>query len=97
MASHRCTYIKAIHGFQAVDTAAQDRLASTALRTVGPNDKKTRQKLDLFIVQKLYDHTCASNILTNFRSKAYAIPGKGNGCKSAEIWFKRARKVRKRK
>ena len=55
MASHRCTYIKAIHGFQAVDTAAQDRLASTALRTVGPNDKKTRQKLDLFIVQKLYD------------------------------------------
>ena len=40
MASHRCTYIKAIHGFQAVDTAAQDRLASTALRIVGPNDKK---------------------------------------------------------
>ena len=52
MASHRCTYIKAIHGFQAVDTAAQDRLASTALRTVGPNDK-TRPKLDLFIVEKL--------------------------------------------
>ena len=26
MASHRCTYIKAIHGFQAVGTAAQDRL-----------------------------------------------------------------------
>ena len=41
MASHRCTYIKAIHGFQAVDTAAQDRLASTALRTVGPNNKKS--------------------------------------------------------
>ena len=39
MASHRCTYIKAIHGFQAVGTAAQDRLASSALRTVGPNDK----------------------------------------------------------
>ena len=39
MASHRCTYIKAIHGFQAVDTAAQDRFASTELRTVRLNDK----------------------------------------------------------
>ena len=44
MASHRCTYIKAIHGFQAVDTAAQDRLGSTALRTVRPNDKKPAKK-----------------------------------------------------
>ena len=54
MASHRCTYIKAIHGFQAVDTAAQDRLASTALRTVGPKNKNPT-KINLFIVQKLYD------------------------------------------